>query len=163
GVALAQAGQWEAARAKFERVVALRSAPRALFALATAQEKLGRFASAKKTYGAARVGAHWSGDGELERRAEAAIAAIEPHQSRIAIRLTGDVAGAQVTLDGGVVQATEQGVEVDPGDHFLVVSAAGRQTFEQRLHVAESGRQEVIVPLRPTANIDAADSSAHSG
>src|SRR3954470_13906557 len=50
GVALAEAGRWADALAKFERVVAIRSAPRALMALGTAKEKAGKWIRAKHTY-----------------------------------------------------------------------------------------------------------------
>ena len=49
GVALAEAGKWHEALEKFQAVVAIRSAPAALIALATAQENSGKLAHAART------------------------------------------------------------------------------------------------------------------
>src|SRR5215471_21330306 len=50
GVELAEQGRWNEALPKFQSVVAIRSAPAALVALGTAQEKLALVASARRTY-----------------------------------------------------------------------------------------------------------------
>jgi PEGA domain len=153
GLALAEAGRWAEALTKFEGVVAIRSAPRALIALATAQEKLGRFASAKRTYATARADAHATGDEDLTRRADGALTALEPRMARVTIRLPGDVASAQVILDGRLVQPTPQGIELDPGDHLVVVKADGKQPFEQRIQVAEAQKSDVLVRFTSAAEI----------
>src|SRR5262245_16639371 len=70
GVTLAEAGRWGEALEKFQRVVAIRSAPRALLALAAAEEHVGRLVSAKRTYGKARDDARDEHDDALAAKAE---------------------------------------------------------------------------------------------
>src|SRR5450631_3529256 len=54
GVSFADAGRWEEAVAKFREVVAIRSAPPALFTLGQAEEHVGRYVSAKRAYAKAQ-------------------------------------------------------------------------------------------------------------
>src|SRR5262245_16871793 len=78
GVALAEAGRWGEALERFQHVVAIRSAPRALMALAAAEEHVGRLVSAKRTYGKARDDARAEKDDALTTKADAALVALEP-------------------------------------------------------------------------------------
>ena len=70
GVSLAEAGRWDEELKRFERVVAIRSAPPALVALATAQEKTDKLASAKRTFLRAEADARAAGDADLAQKAE---------------------------------------------------------------------------------------------
>jgi hypothetical protein len=156
GLALAQAGRWDQALAKFQEVVAIRSAAPALVALATAQEKLGKFASAKRSWVSARADAQAAGDEGLVRRAEAGLQEVEGRLARISIRLPGDAPGAQATIDGTPVQTPAQSIEVDPGEHLVTVAATGKQPFSQRLRVTEGQASELIAELKSTSPSDPA-------
>ena len=147
GLAFAETGRWNEALLKFQKVVAIRSAPPALIALATAQEKSGQFASAKKTYTKARADARAAGDDPLARRSDAALAALAARVPRVVVRLPLGVVNAQVTLDGTPMQPTAQGIEVDPGEHLVAASAPGRQPFNRRFQIREGQEHQVLVEL----------------
>jgi hypothetical protein len=145
GVALAEAGRWGEALERFQRVVAIRSAPKALLALATAEERAGRLVSAKRTYGKARDDARAEGDGAAAGKAEAALAALDPRIPRLSVRLPSGISGVAVRLDGNLVEAAEREIELDPGVYLLVVGAAGMKDFEERFVISAAERKEVAV------------------
>jgi tetratricopeptide (TPR) repeat protein len=151
GVALAEAGQWAEALKKFQAVVAIRSAPAALVAMATAQEKLGALATARRTYSRAHDDARAIGDQALAEKASAKFAALQSRVPRLAIRLsTMSLTAAVVTIDGDRVLPSADGdVEVDPGEHRVVVTTAGQLPYEQRAQVAEAERKELSVDFAP--------------
>jgi hypothetical protein len=145
GVLLAEGGRWSDALQKFEKVVAIRSAPPALVALATAQEKVGKLASAKRTYVDARAQARALGDAALVAKADKALTAIESRIARIIVVLPPDALGAEVRIDGGAASGDSGGTEVDPGEHEIMVTASGRPTFQQRFVMSPEQRKEVAV------------------
>jgi hypothetical protein len=151
GVAAAEAGRWGEALERFQRVVALRTAPRALLALAAAEEHVGRLVGAKRTYGEARDDARAQQDEATAAKAEAALAALEPRIPSVVIVLPADVTDAEAHLDGAPIRIAPDGVAVDPGVYRLVVTASGRRPFEARLALAAGQRREVAV-LFPAAD-----------
>jgi tetratricopeptide (TPR) repeat protein len=155
GVAAAEAGRWAEALERFQRVVALRTAPRALLALAAAEEHVGRLVGAKRTYGEARDDARAQKDEATATKAEAALAALEPRIPSVAIMLPADVTDAEALIDGARIEISTQGVFVDPGVYRLVVTASGRPPFETRVALAAGQRRDVAVifptPGAPTA------------
>ena len=161
GVALAEAGQWAEALKKFQAVVAIRSAPAALVAMATAQEKLGMLASARRTYSRAHDEARAIGDQALAEKAASKYAAIQLRVPRLAIHISGrSPSDAVVTVDGDRVELSTGGeVEVDPGEHRVAVTVVGERPFEQRVQVAEGQRQELSVDVAPTPPVATAKSS----
>lgn len=149
GLSLAESGRWEEALHKFEAVVAIRSAPRALLALATAQEKAGHLVDAKRSYGQVRADAQAAKEGDLVKKATAALAAIEPRLARVTIRLAAGSAGTEVWLDDAPRSMTAEPIEIDPGEHRLMARAPGMQTFEARFRISEGEPQELAVQLLP--------------
>jgi tetratricopeptide (TPR) repeat protein len=149
GVALAEAGRWGEALERFQRVVALRSAPRALLALASAEEHVGRLVSAKRTYGKARDDARAEHDEALAGKAEAALQALEPRVPRLALVVPQEITGATAWLEGAPIEISDDGVDVDPGVYHLVVTAPGRRSFEERVIVSAGQRKDVLVALDP--------------
>ena len=147
GVELAEAGRWAEAVESFQRVVAIRSAPKARFTLGEAQEKSGRLASAKASYALALEEARAAADEAAAGAAGGALAAIERRVPRLVVRLGEKVAGARATVDGEQTQLGERPVELDPGEHRLVVSAPGRHSFEQLVRASEGRTTELSVHL----------------
>jgi hypothetical protein len=147
GVGFAQAGRWPEAAEKFRAVVAIRSAPRALFTLAEAEEKSGRFATAKKAYLRALAEARTAGAADVEHAAADALRAIEPRVPRLLLQLPLDVAGAEVSVDGQAVNVNEWGIEVDPGTHRVTARAPGRKAFATTSTVAAGARETLALPL----------------
>lgn len=147
GVAAAEAGRWGEALEKFQRVVALRSAPRALLALAAAEEHVGRLVGAQRTYLEARDDARSQGDDALASKAETSLSALAPRIPKLALSLPADVAGAEARLDGALIEISAGGIDVDPGVYRLAVTAPGRKTFEERIAIAAGERKDVAVTL----------------
>ena len=155
GVALAEAGRWDEALKRFEKVVAIRSAPPALVALATAQEKAGKIASAKHTFQKAQADALAAGDVELAQKAEKALTALDPRVARIVVRLPPGTSGARVLVDGNAIAADPKGVEADPGEHQVVVEVPGQPIFQERVVLAAEQRKEIAVRLGARGPADA--------
>jgi len=147
GVGFAQAGRWPEAAEKFRAVVAIRSAPRALFTLAEAEEKSGRFAAAKKAYVRALAEARAAGAADVERAAADALRTIEPRVPRLIVQLPHDVAGAEVSVDAQAVDVNEWGIEVEPGTHRVTARAPGRKAFATTVTVAAGARETLPVSL----------------
>jgi hypothetical protein len=161
GLALAEDGRWDEALQKFEKVVAIRSAPPALVALATAHERVGKLASAKRTHLEARAQARALGDAALAEKAEKALTAIDRRIPRIVVVLPPDTSGAEIAVDGNAASTDPKGIEVDPGEHLVVVQASRRPTFQQRVLLAAEERKEVMVQFDrgPSAETPAATSA----
>ncbi len=157
GLTFAEQGRWEEARQKFQEVVAIRSAPRALLALATAEEKSGRLVSAKRTFAKTQADAEAAADKDLAQRATAAQAAVESRLPHVVIRLPLGAVNAQLTLDDTPQPATTDALEIDPGEHRIVVNAIGMQPFDERFRVDEREQKELTVTLSPVEPAPPAD------
>ena len=150
GVTFADAGRWEEAVAKFREVVAIRSAPPALFTLGQAEEHVGHYVSAKRAYARAQVDAHAAGTHDVAEAAQKALTAVEAHIARLTIRpVPSD--GASATIDGAPAPV-EQPVEVDPGDHQVTVTAPSRPAYGSRVHLTDGERQEMSAVLGDATN-----------
>lgn len=143
GTALAQHGDWQGAAAKFRRVVELRSAPRALIALALAEEHLGHLTTAKHLYEKAVADARTQSLTEDEKDASDKLGQLAPRVPRITIKLANHARALAVTVDGA--QAVGRGGEydVDPGEHNIVVQGESGQQYRQVVTLQEKDRVEV--------------------
>jgi hypothetical protein len=148
GVALANAGRWEEAEKRFLRVVAIRSAPPALFTLGQAQEHTGRLASAERTYDSAFNAARAAGNTQVAEASRRALGAIDPRVPRLVVRLASPVPGASATVDGASVEF-DQPTKVDPGAHVVAARATDRKPFETRAKLGPGQNVEVTVELEP--------------
>jgi hypothetical protein len=154
GVELAEAERWDEALKRFQAVVAIRSAPAALFARGTAEEKLGKLTTAKRTYAKARDDAGALADRALAERAASKLGAIEPRIARLTFRLSRANSGAVVSIDGEPIEPFGEGLEIDPGEHHVVVALAGNRPYDQRLALAEGEKKEIWVDLGAAAEAD---------
>lgn len=146
GVDLANAGRWGEAASRFREVVALRSAPPALFTLAQAEEHLGRYVSAKRNYAKAHYDAEALGAHDVADAASRALTAVEPHIARLVLQVGDPKIHATGMIDGLPAPFGEP-VEVDPGDHQVTVFAPNRPPWSVPVHVTEGERQEVNAKL----------------
>jgi hypothetical protein len=142
GVELANAGRWEEAAARFREVVAIRSAPPALFSLGQAEEHSGRYASAKRAYARARIQGMAAGALDVAEAADKALTAVEGHVGHVTVKISATYADAAATIDDAPV-TLEQPFDVDRGDHRVRVSATNRRPFTTTVRVAE-GEQVVV-------------------
>ena len=145
GVQMAEEGRWSEALKKFQSVVAIRSAPAALVALGTAQEKLTLIASARRTYARAHDDARAIHDQALAEKAALKFAALQARVPHLAIRMADKDAVPTIAIDGERVEVAAEGVEIDPGDHRVVVTVAGEAPYEQRAQIAEGEKKELWV------------------
>jgi hypothetical protein len=152
GIELARQQRWKEAENRFERVVAIRAAPPALFALGRAEIENGKFATAKTTLiRAARTGE--AAYPEISQQARDALQALEPRIPRLELELPGDVKAVTITVDGIWVGAVSM-VELDCCvPHDVVVSAPQRRPFATTVTMAEGERRRLspILVLQTTA------------
>jgi hypothetical protein len=129
---------------KLEESLRLDPAVGTLMNLAECEERIGRTASAWQRWGAAAD--------ELparDKRRETAIAharALEKELARLVIELgPGAPANARVERDGILLGEASLGVAlpVDPGLHWIVVTAAGREGRELQVRL-DPGQQQVV-------------------
>ncbi len=100
-------------------------------------------------------------DGAPEGASPAVVAALTEAQSELdkalprlastTVRTTQDYPGLSLTIDGTKLPADMVGTRqiLDPGDHELVVTAAGFQNWARRWTLAEGGTAELVVDLTP--------------
>jgi len=148
GLALVDAGRWEEALQKFQAVVAIRSAPRALVALALAQEKTGKLTAAKRTYVKVQADAREGGEIEMVEKASSSLTALEPLIPKLALKFAAGSIDAAITLDGVPVIAKPEGIDIDPGEHRIVATAQGYRPFELSFAVSQRQRKEILVELK---------------
>jgi len=148
GVALANAGRWEEAAKRFRQVVAIRSAPPALFTLAQAEEHMGQLATAERRYESALAAARVSGHADVADAASRALSAIATRVPSIVVRIEHSVPSATATIDGADV-AFGATVKLDPGSHVVAAHAPDRRPFETRVRLVAGQSLEVPVELEP--------------
>jgi hypothetical protein len=148
GVAFANAGQWEEAAKRFRRVVAIRSAPPALFTLAQADEHVGQLATAARGYESALASARASGQTDVADAAARALSAIVQRVPSILPRLEPAVPGATATIDGADVTVGVP-TKVDPGSHVVALRAPDHRPFEARVNLVPGQSMEVRIKLEP--------------
>ncbi|MFO0613457.1 MAG: hypothetical protein U0414_12750 [Polyangiaceae bacterium] len=106
--------------------------------LAECYEGAGRTAGAWSEYLVAEAAARRANQADRQAKASAKIAELEPHLARITVLVPVDVRslpGLVVTRDGVVVGAAQFGeaIPVDPGEHVLEASAAGKSKWSTRV------------------------------
>ncbi|HVR21343.1 MAG TPA: hypothetical protein VMS65_16635 [Polyangiaceae bacterium] len=154
-------GDYAQACSQFEESQRLEPAGGTAFNLAACFEKLGRVASAWKTYreAAERLPA---GDARV-RMSEEQARALESRLPKLTLR-TGPSSGAvEVELNGVALGAATLGLAlpVDPGEQRIVVRASGREARELTVILAEGESKEVVLsPGAPVAPAGAESASA---
>jgi hypothetical protein len=144
GRRLVREGRWEDAATEFEASLALEQAVGPLLNLATAYEKLGRLASALKTFRAAHDLAAQTPDDEA-RAAEAARRAdeIEPSVPTLTV-----VANAEITVEveglGPIAHDTP--IAIDPGRHVVLAKAPDKRTRTLEVVASPHDKLKVVVP-----------------
>lgn len=142
-------GKWQDAAEKFRAVVEMRSAPRALIALAAAEEKLGHLGEAKRLYERAREEAQAAKLTKDLDEAASRLRELLPRVPRIAVKVPSGVADATIEIDGKPAEIQFGDADVDPGEHTVTVTASGRKEFREVVTVAEGERKEVEAVLAP--------------
>lgn len=156
GKKLVAAKKYDEACPKFADAYAANKNPATLVDLALCHEKQGKLTTAWSELLDAEAEARKAGRSDVETRARANSKALEPKLPRIVINVAAATPGLEVTIDGQKVDPNAQakGRPVDPGDHKVVASAAGRKPFETTVTVKAGQSKPVVIPAL------AADASA---
>lgn len=117
----------------------------ALLHLADCFEKTGRIASANASFKDAVELAERRADPRGQLAAERA-KALEPRLSRLRIDVKEKVPGLEVRRDGLLLAEGSWGlaISVDPGEHTIVASAQGYESFERKVTVVGEGKSETV-------------------
>jgi hypothetical protein len=119
------AGEYEAALEKWQRAYELSGRKELLYNLAQAFSRLGRVADEKAALEGFISAA--TGPEELKASAEERLRSLEQRIARTGIHIEGDVAGAEVFIDGepvGTLPVSEK-ISVAPGRHRVSATAEG--------------------------------------
>lgn len=145
GAAAAAEGRWTDAVTSFEQAVAIRATPVGLFNLAQAERNLGRLASAKRHFVSARALAEREGADDVRRLADDGLAAVSPRVPRVVLELPRDAARVEAQVDGRPAEIVDAEIEVDPGAHRLVVTAAGEKPVTRDVVLGEAERRTLRI------------------
>lgn len=150
----AQRGAWDEARERFERSLALRRAALTLYSLGVAQKNLGLLVEATESFYAFLAEPSVPATKPYEAPARAALAELEKRLAHVTLRVSPlDAGGLAVRIDNDEVPHASLGVTrpINPGDHFLAVSARGHRPVSQPFHVGEGEAHEIALMLEPFA------------
>jgi len=156
GKALLVEGKYASACSKLAESVKLDPGIGAMLYLADCYEKDGRTASAWAEFLEAESVAATRGDRRSEVARERADA-LAPKLSKIVVMVDPQAAGVDVRRDGIAIGAAQWGTElpIDPGDHVLEASAAGKLPWRASVTIsAGPSRQVVSVPALADAPRD---------
>lgn len=154
GRALMDAGEHEAACAKFEESQRLEPGGGTLLNLALCNEKLGRTATAWALFNQAIVVARRDGRADRETFAKEHVEVIAPKLSRLTVQVPSHARtpGLRIELNGTEIGAGAWGgpLPVDPGAQEIVVTAPGKIKLTITISIGEAAdKKEISVgPLR---------------
>jgi len=154
GKALADAGKYAAAADKFSAVIAIRSAPKALIALAAMEEKQGHLVAARSLYAQAEHDASAAKLVDDRRIAEAGRARVDVALPRLSVHMgTGISSSPSLSLDDNPRAPPWHEIVLDPGEHRIVVTAAGYEPFTLTFDVGVREHRKIDVTLRRTDRV----------
>jgi hypothetical protein len=139
-VALEGAGKWADASLKLREALAVKDTPGLRFHLAHCEVEQGKLLEAAADYDrAGELIRHGAKAPDVQKLLAQASVALEARIPRLAIELPSDVPSALPSVDGKVFPPSELalGVPLNPGHHDLLVSAAGRRSFQRSLTLKE--------------------------
>lgn len=154
GAKFANDGQWNEARQRYEKSLALRRAPLTLYSLGVAYRNLRRFVESLESYRAFLVEMRKDDekDKPYEQPARDAIAELEKQVARLDIKVQADdELKMMMTIDGIIVPEAAYGYPrlVDPGKHTILVRFKGYEDATQVVTVGEGEKQAVSLRLVP--------------
>ncbi len=155
GKDLGKAGKYAAAIKKLRPSYQLEPTRGTLQALALAQEKLGKMASAYASFVKLRDESKRAGDADRLEYAKAHLAAIEPKLARVVVRIDNAPKGGVLTLDGIVLPLESLGtpLPVNSGEHRLRFLRDGVILGSARFPIQDGQIREVSLQLAsPRAN-----------
>ncbi|HEX4335377.1 MAG TPA: hypothetical protein VH062_05655 [Polyangiaceae bacterium] len=152
--ALRQSGQWSEAAAKLREAIAIKETPGLRFHLAHCEEQVGHLLEARDDYDRSdaliRGGAAAP---DVASMLEPARVALRERIPTLVVRAPADARAVGLTIDGEMIATEQLGspVQLDPGDHTIIVSAASRVPFRLELSLKEGEDRVVEAQLAPSA------------
>jgi hypothetical protein len=148
--ALAEAGQHDAACAKFQESVALHRDVENQYRLADCLETIGRTASA---YAAFREIIEMNGEVAAEKTATERADALATKLTRLRVDIREEIEGLEVTQNGKPIAKKDWGkpIPVDPGKVEVRATAPGRESWHESLTLP-ADPVIVLVMVPPLAN-----------
>lgn len=148
------AGRFSAACAKLEISLRIKSELRPLGMLAACNEKLGKLATAWRTFKDLRKRAEAAGDNELASFAAVHVARLDPMVARLTIVAGGApsrVDGLVITFGGRTLLPPELDApfEVDAGTYQIVATAPGRAPWHHEIGIRDGKTERVEIPMTP--------------
>jgi hypothetical protein len=139
GLAAAQRGAWDEARARFEETYALVKASTVLFNLAGAQRRTGQLLAAHANYRRVAAASEPALSAQLKKQAKAQADAIEAVIPRLRLEIGNLRSEDRVVLDQQRIYADELGRDLwlDPGAHRLAVERAHSHSEIRTFRLAE--------------------------
>jgi hypothetical protein len=145
---LLAAGKTPEACEKLEAAVALGRKSEPMLELAQCHEKDNKTATAVAAYKEAATVARKERRYDREKTAKTRVYALEPKLPKLTITVSPEATGAEVTVDGEPLDKAQLGKPrpVDPGEHFVEATAAGKKSWEHTVTIAASEKKTVTVP-----------------
>jgi hypothetical protein len=122
-------------------------------------QQQGLTASAWAAFNDAARLAKVTGDAKKEKDARDAVAQVEPTLMKVVVVVSAPQDALEVRRDGAVIGPAQFGLAmpVDPGEHVVEASAAGRQPFRTMVALVSAGTTQTVsipmlLPLPPAPN-----------
>lgn len=150
GVALEDAGDYRAARAKFEQVAEVKTSPQVLYHLALCDENLGHLVAAEARYEKAIADAEAAGSvaASVADTARTRLEALRPRIPRLRIAIAGELReGDVVAVDGEERGDWQEQAKIDPGRHVVTVERDGATVAEAVVQVTEGTKASARLTL----------------
>jgi hypothetical protein len=157
GGALAEKGQWDEARIRFERSLKLKHASLTLYSLGVAQRQTGRLIEARRSFEAFLAEPSTPATRPFEKPAREAVAELDKRIARVRFEINpAGVPSLTVELDGVPVapDALTEARPVNPGAHSVTASAAGYKTATLRVSASEGEQVVARLALEPVVPLD---------
>ena len=149
-VSLEESGNWTEAEQKLREAIAIKETPGLRFHLAVAQEKQGKLVEALVDYDRAdELVAKGTRAPDVEQLLGPAREKIKQRIPTLTLNVPASAQGAALAIDGKRFKPQLLGtpIPLNPGEHEVTVTAAGKKPFEAKVTLAEAERQELEVVL----------------
>jgi len=122
-----------------------------LLELADCTEQLGKLVEAQALWASARDRAKQTEKPQSRARAEERLAALDKRVPRLTLRLDSEAGSVEVRRDDAPIDPASLGtaVPLNPGDHVIVVKAAGHDDAKYDVKLAEADDQSLSIAAGP--------------
>lgn len=149
---LRKSAQWSEAAVKLRQAIAIKETPGLRFHLAHCEEQMGHLLEARDDYDRADAlvqGGFAAPD--VVALLEPARVALRERIPTLVVHAPVDAHAVGLTIDGEMIASEQLGspIQLDPGDHTIIVTAASREPFRLELTLKEGEDRVVQAELAP--------------